>query len=120
MASAGGLSLTSDLVVQGLIGLFILLWAVKDAIPKYREMKKASHPDPMVGAMSMAWDRDMQERMLQIMERMAVASEVQAKSQTAIVDQRRHDMNERIDDLMKALERKEDQIAAMIVNPRRR
>lgn len=129
MASVSGFELTPDLLVQGIIGALIALWALKDAIPIYRNMKKAAHPDPMLAAVSMAWDRDMQERMLQILERMATASELQAKQQIemagswgTMVDQRQQDMNEKIDDLMQALARKEDQLSAMIVRtqPRRR
>lgn len=130
MASVSGFDLTPDLLVQGLIGASIALWALKDAIPIYRNMKKAAHPDPMVAAVSMAWDRDMQERLLQIHERMAAALEVQAKLQAdmagswdQMVDQRQQQMNERIDDLLKALELKETQLTAMIVRdrvPRRR
>jgi len=127
MATVSGFELTPDLLVQGLIGASIALWALKDAIPMYRNMKKASHPDPMVSAMSMTWDRDMQERMLQILERMASASELQAKQQIemaaswgVMVDQRQQDMNEKIDGLMVALAKKEDQLSAMIVRSRPR
>jgi ribonuclease HI len=89
-------------------------------------MKKTSHPDPMVSAMSMAWDRDMQERMLQIMERMANAAELQATQQRGMAqswetmtNQRQLEMNERIDTLLQALARKEDQLSAMISRPHR-
>lgn len=127
MASVVGFDLTPDLIVQGVIGLLVFFWALKDAVPKYREMRKAAHPDPILTAMSMSWDRDMQERMLQLLERMTIAAELQARQQTEMVgtwdkmaDQRQHDMNEKINDLMKILERKEDQLSAMIVGQRRR
>lgn len=123
--SGNGFEVTSDLIVQGLIGALLFFWALKDAIPKYREMKKAAHPDPIIGAMSMAWDRDMQERLLQLIERMAKAQEIQAELQrnmagswTTMVDQKQQDMNEKIDDLLRALEVKEriskDDLSAFI------
>lgn len=127
MASAAGFELTTDFIVPGITGLLLLGWALKDAVPKFREMKNAVHPNPMVAAMSMTWDRDMQERLLQIHERMAVALELQAKQQIemagswgAMVDQRQQDMNEKIDDLMRALAKKEDQLMAMVSRPRHR
>lgn len=126
MASVSGFELTPDLAVQGLIGAFIFFWALKDAIPRYREMKKAAQPNPIVAAMSMTWDRDMQERLLQIHERMAAALELQARQQVEMAgtwdkmaDHRQQEMNDRISDLLKALERKEDQLSAFIVKSRR-
>lgn len=127
MAGISGFELTPDLVVQGLIGVFIFLWALKDAIPRYREMQKAAlPPNPMIAAMSMTWDRDMQERLLQTLERMATAAELQAKQQIEMVgtwdkmaDQRQQEMSDRIGDLLQALERKENQLSAMIVKSRR-
>lgn len=113
--SAGGIPFDTDLAVQGLIGAFVFFWALKDAVPLYRQMKKNAHPDPMVAAMSATWDRDMQERLLQIMERMAKAQETQADLQKnmagswdVMADQRQQDMNEKIELLLKALDRKED------------
>lgn len=130
MATESDFVLTRDLIVQGLVGLFILLWAAKDALPTYRAMKAASKASPanaMVAAVSMAWDRDQQERLLQIMERIAAASEKQAHNQanmsgtwSEMADQQRRDMHERIESLLKALERKEDQLSAMIAQPPRR
>lgn len=127
MASVSGFELTPDLLVQGLIGASIALWALKDAIPIYRNMKKAAHPDPMVSAMSMSWDRDMQERMLQIMERMAKAQELQADIQKnmagswgSMADQRQQDMSEKIDELMERLAQKDrDDLLAMVTGHRR-
>lgn len=126
--ASGEFELTRELVVQGLIGLLLLLWAAKDALPTYRSMKNAakttsatSTTNAMVAAVSMAWDRDQQERLLQLMERIAAANELQARNQSGMADtwsdmadQQRRDMNERIDSLLKALERKEDQLSAMI------
>lgn len=113
-----GFELTPDLLLQGIAGLLIFFWALKDAWPLYRATKNKTPVDPMVAAVSMAWDRDMQERLLQIMERMAAAQEAQAKNQTAMAqtwgsmeDRQRIEMNERIDELLKALERKEQQLS---------
>lgn len=129
--AGGEFELSRELVIQGLVGLFILLWAAKDALPTYRAMKASaqspSSTNTMVAAMSMSWDRDQQERLLQIMERIAHANELQAKNQTGMADtwsdmaeQQRRDMHERIDSLLKALERKEDQLSATIAQPVRR
>ena len=119
--ASGEFALTPEMVVQGLIGLLLLLWAAKDALPLYKSMKNAAHTasatsttNAMVAAVSMAWDRDQQERLLQIMERIAAANELQARNQTTMADQQRNDMTERMNDLLKALERKEDQLSAMI------
>lgn len=125
--SAAGFELNTDLIVQGLIGVFIFFWAMKDALPLYRQTRKTAHPDPMVAAVSMAWDRDMQERLMLILERMAKAQELQAELQKnmagswdTMVDQRQQEANERIDALLKALEMKETQLTAMRVEVRER
>ena len=127
MASVVGFDLTPDLVVQGVIGLLVFFWALKDAVPKYREMRKAAHPDPILTAMSLSWDRDMQERMLQVLERMAKAQEMQAELQKnmagswdTMVDQRQQNMSEKIDELMEKLANKErDDLLAMVTGHHR-
>lgn len=123
MANGSGLDLSVELIVQGLIGFFVVLWALKDAVPAYRAMKNRKPADPMATAMSIVWDRDERERFLQLMERMMIASETQARQQTAIADQQHADMNSKIDSLMRALQDKEDRLNAMISSgghPRRR
>jgi ABC-type phosphate/phosphonate transport system substrate-binding protein len=76
-----------------------------------RETVAATQPNPMVAAVSMAWDRDMQERFLQLIERMAKAAEEQAEFQkhmsgswAAMSDHQRDDMNKKIERLLEALE----------------
>lgn len=123
MANESSLDLSVELLVQGLIGLLVLLWALKDAVPAYRAMRAASKSaDPMVAAMSISWDRDQQERLLQLMERIAKANEVQAERQTALADQQRVDLNDKIDVLMEELRRKEREVKDLhaLRSPRRR
>lgn len=123
MANGSGLDLSVELIVQGLIGFFVVLWALKDAVPAYRAMKNQKPADPMATAMSIVWDRDERERFLQLMERMTIASETQARQQTAIADQQRVEMNSHIDNLLHALREKEERLNAMVApggHPRRR
>jgi ABC-type phosphate/phosphonate transport system substrate-binding protein len=103
--------LTTELLVQGLAALFLLLWAGRNALQAKRDTVTATQPNPMVAAVSMAWDRDMQERFLQLIERMAKASEEQALLQkqmagswSAMSDHQREDMNKKIERLLSALD----------------
>jgi ABC-type phosphate/phosphonate transport system substrate-binding protein len=103
--------LTTELLVQGLAALFLLLWAGRNALQAKRDTVTATQPNPMVAAVSMAWDRDMQERFLQLIERMAKASEEQASLQkqmagswSAMSDHQREDMNKKIERLLSALD----------------
>lgn len=104
--------LTAELIVQGLTALFLMVWAGKNAIQARRDTVAAtSTPNPMVAAVSMAWDRDMQERFLQLLERMAKATEEQASLQAkmagswaAMSDRQRETMEEKIERLLKALD----------------
>lgn len=120
-----GFSLTNEMVVQGLIGLLLFFWALKDALPAYRAHKKSSPDNPIVTAMSMSWDRDMQERLLQILERMAAAAELQAKQQISMSgswqemsDRQKVEMNERFENLLDALRRAEDRTVERVVSSR--
>jgi hypothetical protein len=103
--------LSTELLVQGLAALFLLLWAGRNAVQARRDTVAATQPNPMVAAVSMAWDRDMQERFLQLIERMAKASEEQASLQkqmagswSAMSDHQREDMNKKIERLLLALD----------------
>ncbi len=115
--------LTAELIVQGLTALFLVVWAGRNAIQARRDtVAAATQPNPMVAAVSMAWDRDMQERFLQLMERMAKATEEQAALQkqmagswAAMSDRQRETMEEKIERLLKALDHAErGEMSAMI------
>lgn len=114
--------LTVELLVQGLAAFFIFLWAGRNALQARRETVAATQPNPMVAAISMSWDRDMQERFLQLIERMAKASEEQAALQAkmagswaAMSDRQREDLDEKIERLLKALDGAEHKdVLAMI------
>jgi len=106
------LALTPELFIQGIAAVFLILWAWRDAAKARRDAAKAIAPNPMVAAMSMSWDRDQQERLLQIMERMAKALEAQAhyqkeidKAQGIMVDQRQNEFSEKIDELLDRIRR---------------
>lgn len=115
MPSAGGnLHLSTELLIQGLTGLCILFWVLKDAIKVRRETRQAVQPNPMVTAVTMAWDSDQKERLLQLVERLAIAAETQAKLQAsmagswdALADRQKVELTERFDDLLKALDEAE-------------
>lgn len=108
--------LNFDIILQGLTGLFILLWAFKEARKVKEETAKAlsgsaAQKNPMVAAIGMAWDRDQLERLLQLVERIAKAQEVQAaevqkvaKAQEALANQQQIDLQEKIDALMGRLD----------------
>lgn len=114
--------LSAEMIVQGLAALFLLLWAGGNAVKARRDTRNATKPNPMIAAVSMAWDRDMQERFLQLLERMAKAAEEQASLQgkmagswAAMSDRQREDLEEKIERLMKALDRTErGELSAMI------
>lgn len=106
------LDLTPDLILQGLAALFLGLWAWRDARKARTDATKAVAPNPVVAAVSMAWDRNQQERLMQIMERMAKAQEEQAsfmasiaQAQGIMVDKRQSDFQEKIDELLERMKR---------------
>jgi hypothetical protein len=115
--------LTTEILVQGLAALFLLLWAGRNAVQARKDTVAATQPNPMVAAVSMAWDRDMQERFLQLIERMAKAAEEQSAFQkqmsgswAAMSDRQRDDMNAKIERLLEALDHVDDKkdVLAMI------
>lgn len=118
--------LSTELIVQGLAALFLLLWAGRQAVQARKDTVNATSVNPMAAAVSMAWDRDMQERLLQLLERMAKAAESQAAMQEAMStswkamsDRQREDMNEKIERLLKALDQAEaGNLSAMIASLR--
>lgn len=97
------ISLTSDLLFQGLAALFLLLWAGRDAWKARRETLKAVAPNPVVAAVSMAWDRNQQERLIQLVERMTIAMETQAKAQGAMAETESRKLNDHIEELLDRL-----------------
>lgn len=121
-------------IVQGLIGAFIFFWAYNEARKTYHATTEQLRPNPIVAGVSMAWDRDMQERFLQLMERMATAAEIQAKHQSdmagsweTLADRQKLEMKERFDELLSKLDRvearstrrKDDDMSAMVTEIRR-
>lgn len=105
----------TEAFVQGIGFLLLLLWAFRDARAKYDATKQTLQPNPMVAAVSMSWDRDMHERLLQVLERMALAAEQQADMQKAMsgswmsmADRQREAMDQKIDRLLRALDDAED------------
>ena len=101
-------SLTNEIVIQGLIGFFLLLWALKDALKARKDTIKAATPtNPMVAAVSMAWDRDMQQQLLETLERIAQATEAQAsaisEAQRLLADQEHWQVKESLQDVVERL-----------------
>lgn len=99
--------LSADLIVQGVASALLVLVGLREFMKARRETIKATAPNPMVAAVSMAWDRDQQERLLQLVERMVVAQEAQTKhlagihdAQEEIADKRQADMQEKLDELL--------------------
>lgn len=113
------LGIPASLLIQGLIGVLIFFWAWKEARNTYKTTTDQMKPNPIVAGVSMAWDRDMQERFLQLIERMALAAEAQAGAQTTIANDQQRKMNERIEDLLRALDRKEHDLSAILSSVRR-
>ena len=68
--------------------------------------------NPMVAAVSMAWDRDQQERLMQLIERLVLAHEAQTRhlagiheSQDAMANKQQAELQERIDELLEKMEK---------------
>ncbi len=105
------LGIDSGLLVQGIVGILIAGWVARDALITYRATRKTLQQNPVVTGVSMAWDRDQQERFLQLIERLAEASEQQAELQremagawSSMSDRQREDMHTKIERLLKALD----------------
>ena len=112
-------SVERQLVVGQNVGAFLRLAQARQLDHRYRghpELSRREQPpvaryDAILAAVSMAWDRDLQERLLQLIERMVLAHEAQTrhlegiyKSQEVLADQRQIDMNEKLDDLLARME----------------
>ncbi len=96
-------SLSVEYVVSGLVGLITIGLIAKQVFAGYLEANKhlsKQSTNPIIQAMASTWDRDQQERFLQLMERLVVAEEIQAKHQGSLADQRQQDMAEKIDQLL--------------------
>lgn len=113
------LGIPTSLVVQGLTGFLVFFYVWKNGRDAYKATTEQMKPNPIMAGVSMAWDRDMQERFLQLLERMALAAEAQAGAQAKIANDQQRKMNERIEDLLEALDRKERDISAVLASVRR-
>lgn len=119
------LGIDNGLLVQGVVGILIAGWVARDALITYRATRKTLQQNPVVTGVSMAWDRDQQERFLQLIERLVLAAEQQAQNQKAMsatwsgmADTKQQELNERIQQLMKTLERTEQNLVDEQRHPR--
>lgn len=112
------LGIPTSLLVQVATAFLVLFWGWSEARKHYKATKEQLKPNPIVQGMTMAWDRDMHERFLQLIERMAVASEAQAKVQESLANAQTREMNETMEKLLASLEKKERTLSAMRVRAR--
>lgn len=105
---ATGISL--DNLASGFIGIILLGMIIKKMFDGYVEarqkIKDQAH-NPIFNAMAMTWDRDQQERFIQLIERMATASESQATSMEALVSRQQQEMQNQINFLVETVTKME-------------
>lgn len=88
-------SISLEAIASGIVGLLLAGGLIKRVLDGYIEAKKATKSSPagaMITAMSVSWDRDQQERFLQIMESIDKSLATQAASQVSLANQQQHDM----------------------------
>lgn len=113
------LGIPTDLLVQVATGFMVLFWGWTEARKHYKATKDQVKPqNPAVAGFSMAWDRDMQERFLQLIERLTKAAEAQASMQASMsstwsgmADTKQKEMGDHIQNLLKTLERVEQELS---------
>lgn len=100
--------LSIEMVASGIVGLVLFGMMVKRAIEGYidtrRHMNSSNPNNSMVTAMSVSWDRDQQERLLQMIERIADSLVRQADSQEQLVSRQQHDMQTQLDYIVKRMD----------------
>jgi hypothetical protein len=113
------MELSFESAASGLVGLLLFGAMLKRAFDGYIEARKnIGSTNPMVAGYSIGWDRDQQERVLQVMERIAVGVERHAKAAEELVSQQTHDMQEHLEFLVKKAE--EVHVLPLPVRRRRR
>jgi uncharacterized protein YbaP (TraB family) len=100
-------SLSIEMIVSGIVGLITFGLIAKGVISGYREaqkhLKSEASKNPIIHAMASSWDRDERTRFMELMERLVIAEEHQAKAQTVLADQRQQDMSDKLDDLVERM-----------------
>lgn len=100
-------SLSIEYIASGLVGLVMLGLMAKRLIEGYAEARKhmaSQSANPIIQAMANTWDKNQQERFLQLLERLVLAAEVQAKHQGALADRQQMDIQEKLDTLLERLD----------------
>lgn len=100
-------ALSTELVASGVVGILLAGAVIKKAFDGYVEARRhmiAQQTNPMTMAMAAVWGENERERFLQLLERITIALEDQAKHQGILADQRQQDMNEKIDRLVQQME----------------
>jgi hypothetical protein len=109
-------SLSLEAIASGIVGLLLAGGLIKRVIDGYIEAKRtttSAATSPMLTAVALSWDRDQQERFMQIMEDIAQSLRRQADSQVALANQQQHDMQAQISWLV-------DQLSNVPAPPRRK
>lgn len=104
----------NEVILPGLTSIFILFMALRDARKAKSEVISSppntspSASNSIVSGVSIAWDRDQQERLLQMVERMVRAQEKIAKSQEVLANKQQLDMQDAINELMQKMDHMPD------------
>jgi hypothetical protein len=113
--------LTPELIGSGLVGLVMsgivargAIMGFIDARSKMREHEKLGAGNPFTSVAGALWDRDQMERLMQLLERIGEALEMQsrytemiAKSQSILSDSYQQSTQSKLNDLLEMLEKAE-------------
>lgn len=119
MGTVGDL-LTPETLGSGLAGLFIAGLIIRSFFKGWIEARSASIGSntaaAMVSAVSIQWDRDQRELLLQTLVRIADAHELQAQHQkgvaeaaSALADKHRQESEEKLDQILERLDKAEQE-----------
>lgn len=120
MGTVGNL-LTPEAIGTSLAGLFIAGLIIRSFFKGWIEARTqtatmGSNTAAMMGAVSIQWDRDQRELLLQTLIRIAVAQEVHAKhlefvavAAAALADKHRQHTEEQLGEILERLERAENE-----------
>lgn len=102
----------NELVIPGLTAFFLAFMAWREARKAKSEVinspPASSTTSAIVSGVSMAWDRDQQERLLQLVDRMVRAQEKIALAQGVLADKQQLDMQDKLDELLERMDHMPD------------
>jgi hypothetical protein len=93
-------SLSLEGIASGLVGLLLIGAIIKKAVDGWYEAKthvQAEKRNPIITAVAAAWDRDQQERVIQLIERMTIALETLSDRQAEEMQKQLNWLVERVD-----------------------